>query len=73
MSASKDSDGRRQLASFPTAASSKMSENCSVRVVCRVRPLNEKERVEGNTVVVGFPPGSHQHITLQVTAVGDRS
>ena len=30
-------------------------DTCRVKVVCRVRPLNEKEKANGSTVVVSFP------------------
>ena len=40
------------------------SDTCRVKVVCRVRPLNEREHANGSVFVVGFP--SETSVALKV-------
>ena len=40
--------------------------DCRVKVVCRVRPLNQKEK-ENSTFVLGFPTHSDTAVQLGVS------
>ncbi len=40
-----------------------MESDCRVKVICRVRPLNQREK-ENSSFVVGFP--SHSDTTVQL-------
>ena len=50
-----------------------MSDACSIRVVCRVRPLNSKEQASGNASVVKFPAQNAVEIGVRMEMRGERA
>ena len=44
-----------------------MAASDSIKVVCRVRPLNSKEQSNGSSFVVGFP--SSTSVSLAVSSI----